>query len=68
MNTALRFILLLLHLAVVAIIVYYVGDIMSTNIHMARVLANTIVLVGLIYSVIMHTKQFIIHFKNTKKS
>lgn len=67
MNTALRFILLLLHLAVVAIIVYYLGDIMSRDASGVGIVPNIIVLIALIITVIQHTKQFIIHFKNTIK-
>ena len=59
MQTALRFILLLLHLAVVAIIVYYLGGIMSRDTSGVGIAPNIIVLIALIISVISHIKQFI---------
>ena len=64
MKQALRFLLLLLHYAVVAVICYYIGDLMSKDTSGMGILPNTIFLLGLIISTIMHTKQFILSFKN----
>jgi hypothetical protein len=63
MNTLLKFIFLLIHLIVVTIVICYLEEIMSRDIYMAGIVISLIVFIGLIYSVIVHTKHFIIHFK-----
>lgn len=64
MKQALRFLLLLVHYVVVAVIVYYVGDLMTKDTSGVGVGPNALVLLLLIISVIQHTKQFILSFKN----
>lgn len=64
MKQALRFILLLIHYVVVTVIVYYLGDLMSKDTSGVGVGPNALVLLLLIISVIQHTKQFILSFKN----
>lgn len=64
MKQALRFILLLVHYVVVAVIVYYVGDLITKDTSGVGVGPNALVLLLLIISVIQHTKQFILSFKN----
>ena len=64
MKQALKFLLLLVHYVVVAVIVYYIGDLMTKDVSGVGVGPNTLVLLLLIISVISHTKQFILSFKN----
>lgn len=64
MKLALKFLLLLVHYVVVAVIVYYVGDLMTKDTSGVGVGPNALVLLLLIISVIQHTKQFILSFKN----
>lgn len=64
MKQALKFLLLLIHYVVVAVICYYIGDLMTKDVSGVGVAPNALVLLGLIVSVIMHTKQFIFSFKN----
>ena len=64
MKQALKFLLLLIHYVVVAVIVYYLGDLMSKDTSGVGVGPNALVLLLLIISVIQHTKQFILSFKN----
>ena len=64
MKLALKFLLLLIHYVVVAIIVYYIGDLMTKDVSGVGVGPNALVLLLLVISVISHTKEFIFSFKN----
>jgi len=64
MKLALKFLLLLVHYIVVAVICYYIGDLMSKDTSGVGILPNAIFLIFLIISVISHTKHFILSFKN----
>ena len=67
MKLALKFLLLLIHYVVVAVIVYYIGDLMTKDVSGVGVAPNALVLLLLIISVISHTKQFIFSLKNQIK-
>lgn len=67
MKLAFRFLLLLLHYVVVAIICYYIGDLMSKDTTGIGILPNAIFLTLLMISIILHTKQFILSLKNQIK-
>jgi len=64
MKLALKFLLLLIHYVIVSVMCYYVGDLMSKDTTGVGVVPNALILTGLIVSIIMHTKQFILSFKN----
>ncbi len=64
MKLALKFLLLLVHYVVVAVMCYYIGDLMSKDTSGVGIAPNALILTGLIVSIIMHTKQFILSFKN----
>jgi hypothetical protein len=66
MKYALKFLLLLLHYAIVAIVCYYIGDLMSKDTSGIGIVPNAIFLLCLIISIITHTKNFILSFKNQK--
>ena len=66
MKLALKFLLLLLHYAIVAIVCYYIGDLMSKDISGIGIAPNLLFLIFLIISIITHTKNFILSFKNQK--
>ena len=68
MKLALKFLLLLLHYIVVAVICYYIGDMMSKDVSGKGILPNAIVLIGLIITIIEHTKRFILTFFKNKKT
>jgi len=67
MKLVLKFLLLLIHYVVVAVIVYYIGDLMTKDVSGVGVAPNALMLLCLIISVISHTKQFILSLKQTKK-
>ena len=64
MKLALKFLLLLVHYVVVAVICYYIGDLMTKDTSGVGIAPNAIFLLLLIVSIISHTKQFILSFKN----
>jgi len=64
MKLALKFLLLLVHYIVVAVICYYIGDLMSKDTSGVGIAPNALMLLLLIISIISHTKQFILSFKN----
>jgi hypothetical protein len=64
MKQVLKFLLLLIHYVIVAVIVYYIGDLMTKDVSGIGVAPNALVLLLLIISIISHTKQFILSFKN----
>ena len=64
MKLALQFLLLLIHYVIVAVICYYIGDLMSKDVSGVGILPNAIALIFLIISIISHTQQFILSFKN----
>lgn len=64
MKLALKFLLLLVHYVVVAVMCYYIGDLMSKDTSGVGIGPNALVLLFLIISIISHTTQFILSFKN----
>jgi hypothetical protein len=64
MKLALKFLLLLVHYVVVAVTCYYIGDLMSKDTSGAGIAPNAVFLICLIISIISHTSQFILSFKN----
>lgn len=67
MNTALKFLLLLIHLLIAGIIVYYIGDYVSHADNFIVLVLGGIVYSAIMITIIFHTTNFIIHFKNTIK-
>ena len=67
MTTTFRFILLLIHVAISAISVYYIGDLMSQQLDMFSVLALGLLLSLIMISIINHTKNFLLFIKNKTK-
>jgi hypothetical protein len=64
MKLAFRFLLLLIHYAAAAVMVYIIGDVMSQKVNILITLLGGLVVVLLSISLILSTLQFIIHFKN----
>jgi hypothetical protein len=64
MNTTLRFLLLILHFAVSAICVYYIGDMMSQNIGMILSLLLGLSISLIMISIIKHIGNFLLIIKN----
>lgn len=66
MQTALRFLLLLTHSAVSAVLMYYIEDLMSQPIDMGSLLALGLALSLVMISIIKHTGNFLLFIKNKK--
>lgn len=64
MKQALKFLLLLIHYVVVAVMCYYIGDLMTKDTSGVGIAPNAVFLICLIISLITHTKNFILSFKN----
>jgi ACR3 family arsenite efflux pump ArsB len=64
MKTFSRFLLLLLHLCIVSIITFYVGDYFSKPLDLIYIPVGMIIYIGLIFSVIYHIKNFIFSILN----
>lgn len=67
MKLALRFILLLFHIAIATLPFYYIGDFMSQGNNILLIIAAAFVLLGLMTSVIMHVSSFILFIKKQKQ-
>ena len=59
MQILFRFLLLIVHLSVTAIIIYYIGDFMSQNNDMLFVLIGIVLYLILIASFVFHFKTFL---------
>jgi hypothetical protein len=68
MKLAFRFLLLLIHYAAAAVMVYIIGDFISIKTNILIVFLGGLLFSLIIISLVASTLQFIIHFKNTKKS
>lgn len=64
MQTAFRFILLLVHFAVAAVTVYYIGDLISQEKDMVSVLLLGLSLSLMMVSIIKHIGNFLSFIKN----
>jgi hypothetical protein len=63
MKLALKFILLLLHLIISGIAMYYIGDYISKPVNFAFVIIGGLVYSGIMITIIAHTYQFISSIK-----
>lgn len=64
MKQALRFILLVLHIALAGVVMYYIGDFMSQPINILLILLAGLVYSGIMITISLHVYQFILSFKN----
>jgi hypothetical protein len=64
MKLALKFILLLLHLIIAGVAMYYVGDYISQPVNLLFVILGGLIYSGIIITIIAHTYQFLSSIKN----
>lgn len=64
MKQALRFILLLTHIAVSTIPTYYMSDYVTTSNDIFVLIAGGVMYLGIVMTIIMHISHFILSFKN----
>jgi hypothetical protein len=64
MKQALRFILLLLHIALSGVAMYYIGDYGSQPINILLILLGGLVYSAILITISLHVYQFILSFKN----
>lgn len=64
MKQALKFLLLLLHVMLFTVMVYYGGDFISQKVNILLVLTGVVVWAAMIITLVLHTSEFISSFKN----
>jgi len=64
MKLALKFILLLLHLIISGVVMYYIADYISQPVSLGFVIACGLVYLGIMIKISLHTYQFLSSIKN----
>jgi len=64
MKLALKFILLLLHLIISGVVMYYITDYISQPVSLGFVIAGGLVYLGIMITISLHTYQFLSSIKN----
>ena len=64
MKLALKFILLLLHLIISGVVMYYIADYISQPVSIGFVISGGLIYLGIMITISLHTYQFLSSIKN----
>ena len=64
MKLALKFILLLLHLIISGVVMYYIADYISQPVSLGFVISGGLIYLGIMITISLHTYQFLSSIKN----